>query len=481
MMAIPPSRKSTTLACLLLALLAPKALVSEESTPAPTAPDQSGPLSIVTASLLGGVGDERITAVAVLADDTVVVGGTCSGAFTAPSVQPVGSDAPKGFLATFTAKGELRSLTFSEHAITALQSGPQDRLYIRDDSGRVSIIAASTGKTLGSFVAGKADLAPLAIDSDGSIVTLVGKQLVRFDSTGKQEWAVTPPASGDNRPRACAIEPKSGISVVVGYGMTHTGHEPWKDPYARAYDRTSKRLWTLWNNPPKEQAAGKYGGTGLMADGTGQAVCATTDGDFMITIYHDGGNAVTTKDPLDARKSLDKALFAGSFQDGPGWGMKGAINTSVCFRVDAETGTLIKGTWMCAWINNHRQANTLRMENCASDASGNTYVVGASASGLPLQTPWFSPRPDEYSGGGFLALFDRELALRQCGPWHPGSIDAVAAGNKIVVIGGHAEGMSGKKERRAILPADQMRLVNPVAQTEINGEGDAFIVILRHP
>jgi|GEM_PF-4079205 len=161
--------------------------------------------------------------------------------------------------------------------------------------------------------------------------------------------------------------------------------------------------------------------------------------------------------------------------------MKGAINTSVCFRVDAQTGAIAKGTWMCAWINDHRQANTLRMENCAVDAAGNTYVVGASAGGLPLATPWLSPRPNEYTGGGFLALFDREMVLHQCGPWHPGSIDAVAVGTKVVVIGGHAEGVSSKTERRPILPADHMRVIAPVAQSDIIGEGDAYVVIQHRP
>lgn len=343
----------------------------------------------------------------------------------------------------------------------------------------MTIIDAANDKTLASFPVDQADEPNFAIDSDGAVVAIAGKQLVRCDTRGQKMWAVTPPAHGDNRPRACAVDPKSGIAVIVGYGMTHTGHEPWKDPYAHAYDRTGKLLWTLWNNPPKEPADGKYGGTGLMADGTAHAVCATGDGRFIITVVHDGGNAVTTRDPSDARKPLDTTIFAGAFQNGPGYGMKGAINTSVCFRVEAQKGTLEKGSWMCAWVENHQRANTLRMENCVSDGNGTTSVSGASASGLPLVKPWFSPRPEEYTGGGFLAAFDANMDLIQCGPWHPGEMNAVATNGGIVTIGGRAGGVSGKKEKKPMHPAEQLRLVRPVGQQVINGEGDAVIVIFR--
>ena len=445
-------------------------------------PAADGPLTVISASLLGGKGDEEVKAIAVLADGTVLAGGSCAGSFVVPGnkVTPSGTTKDsQGFLATFGPDGRLRSLGFTAQAIVALQVGPQDRIYMRDAASVITIMDPAKGKTLASFSVDKADQPKIAIDSDGRVLAIAGKQLVRFDANGKKLWAVTPPAYGDNRPRACAVDQKSGIAVVVGYGMTHTGHEPWKDPYAHGYDRSGKLLWTLWNNPPKDQADGKYGGTGLMADGTAHAVCATGDGRFMITVVHDGGNAVTMRDPSDARKPIGQEVFSGSFQDGPGWGMKGAINTSVCFRVEAQKGTIEKGTWMCAWIENHARANTLRMENCASDSKGTTYVVGASAAGLPLAKPWFSPRPDEYTGGGFLAVFDNKMALMQSGPWNPGDINAVATNGGIVAIGGHAEGVGGKKEKKPIPPEEQMRLVKPVGQKAIDGDGDAVVVIFR--
>ena len=463
-------------------LLTASLLAAPLLTAGEAVPDNGGPLTMITASLLGGDGEEQVTAVAVLGDGTVVAGGSCSAPFSVAGSKVSASGQGQGFLATFGADGRLRALAFIAQAVVAIQVGPRERLYVRDSGGQITLIDPLKGQTLGSLAVGPADRPQFAVDSDGAVVAITGKKLARFDASGKQLWAVSPPAHGDNRLRACTVDPSSGIAVVTGYGMTGTGHEPWKDPYAHAYDRSGTLLWSLWNNPPKEQADSKYGGTGLMADGTGQAVCATGDGGFMIMIAHDGGNAVTTRDPRDAFKPLDKAVFAGSFQDGPGWGMKGAIMTSVCFRVEGTKGTIEKGTWMCAWLKNHTQANTLRMENCVSDGAGTTYVVGASAGGLPMMKPWFSPRPDEYLGGGFLAAFDRGLALDQCGPFHPGSISAVAVNGGTIAIGGQAEGMHGKdkdKDRQPIAPAEQMRLVKPVGQNQVAGNSDAFIAIFH--
>jgi hypothetical protein len=465
-------------ACLSLLLLI-SVLPAAEAVPA-----TGGLLTLQSASLLGGDGSEEITGAAVLGDGSVVVGGSCVSAFRVPGSKAGTSGQGKGFLAYFTSEGALRSVAFVAQPVVKMQAGPRGRIYVRDEGGRMTILDAANGQQVGSFQVGASGTNDFSVDADGSLVALSGIQMLRYDASGKQVWAQTPPAYGTNHPKGCAVDPVSGIAVVVGYGQTHTGHEPYKDPYAHAYDRSGKLVWTLWNPPPKEQAGTEHGGTGLMADGTGRAVCATGDGAFMITVYHDGGNAVANRDPRDPRKPLDKAIFAGAFQDGPGHGMKGAINTAVCFRVEATKGVIEKGSWMCAWLDNRKRANTLRMEQLACDGSGTTYAVGASAGGLPLASPWFSPRQEEYTGGGFLAAFDRGMDLTQCGAWNPGDIGAVAAGSGTVVIGGSASGVKmkgkGKEQTRTpIPPEEQMHLVKPVGQSQVVGDQDAFVAIFR--
>jgi hypothetical protein len=64
--------------------------------------------------------------------------------------------------------------------------------------------------------------------------------------------------------------------------MTHTGKEPYKDPYAFGFSRDGQPLWQLWNPDLKLQRAAKLGGNGLMADTTGHFAAATTGGKLLL-------------------------------------------------------------------------------------------------------------------------------------------------------------------------------------------------------
>ncbi len=440
-------------------------------------PNQGGPLRLVSASVYGGQGEDRITGVAIQSDRSVVAVGACEAPFSLPGLAKPTSGKGLGFILRLDAWGKPRAIRFMPKAQAVVRVGPQDRIYVRDDAGTVSILDADLRKELGSFEAPPADKIAMAVDATGEVAVVSGNKLMRWSATGKQLWAVTPPAYGGNRLRACAMDDATGITMVTGYGMTHTGKEPYKDPYAHGYDRTGKRVWTLWNPEPGRQKAGEFGGNGLMADGTGDIASSTPDGKFLVHVHHDGGNAITNRDPTDALKPLDPKVLSGAYQDGPGWGMKGAITTSVIFRLDPATGRLEKGTWMCAWLNNHSQANTLFMYDAAADERGDVFVVGSSAGGLPTKMPWFTYREGEYTGGGYLAAFNTDFAKLQCGPFNPGAMLGVAARDGVVVVVGRADGTNKKGE-----PLDaglRMRLFPGGSPAEVVGRSDGFIAILH--
>src|SRR5205807_5913204 len=129
------------------------------------------------------------------------------------------------------------------------------------------------------------------------------------------------------------------------------------------------------------------------------------DGKIYFVLYADGGNTVCTRDPADVDLPLDKNVFAGAFQPGPGHGFKGASKTSVIFRIDAQKGRLEKGTWLCAWISKAR-ANSLSIDAAASDEKGRHFLVGNSAFGCPTKQPWYLCKEGGYQGGGYLAIMD---------------------------------------------------------------------------
>jgi hypothetical protein len=309
-----------------------------------------------------------------------------------------------------------------------------------------------------------------AIDSDSDVVVLADNKLVRFDSkTGKERWAATWKTHGGNRPGGMSVDPKTGVAVVVGYGMTHTGREPYKDPYAYGFDRSGKQLWSLWNPDPKRQVDSKFGGNGLMADTTGNAANVTPDGKLLLTLYADGGNSICNRDPADPDKPLDPAVMKNVFQPSPGHGFKGASKTSVIFRLDPLTGALEKGTWMCARITPQR-ANALAIEQMASDSQGLTYVVGSSASNLPLNKPWYPHIEGAYQGGGFLAVFDRDFKMQQSGYFSNSNLRHVACRDGWVVIGGTIK--TSEK------PEEPQRFHHPF-QKDMGGDRDGYVVVLR--
>ena len=449
-------------------------------------PNQSGSLKLITASWLGGAGEEQIVAAEIGNDQSVVL---AVNAVDIPlSAKPVvlGQAAPKpaptgdakkpakggkppadpaicGFLVRLSLDGQrlLSAARFGPGAAKLLKlklDASGNLLLLGDTPGTLKLAGAEgTGRfvaTLSSdasralscvFVAGALDF---AVDGNRDLVVLTKGHMIRFGPDGKQKWDVTWASHGDNRPGGMTVSPQTGVAAVTGYGMTHTGKEPYKDPYGCAFDRDGKPLWSIWNPNPKLLVDKKFGGNGLMADTTGHFAGAGADGKIYFSLFADGGNSVCTRDPKSVNEKLDAAVFDGVFQQSPGFGFKGASKTAVLFRVNPADGRLEKGTWMSAWLTPQR-ANGLSMEAVAGDGKGRTFIVGSSAFGCPTKNPWFAGVEGGYQGGGFLAVLNESFKMQQCGYFQGTSIECVAFRNGHLVIGGHAVKEVAKPKRQA--------------------------------
>jgi hypothetical protein len=180
----------------------------------------------------------------------------------------------------------------------------------------------STRSTGCTFVAGASDF---GLDTNGEFVVLTKGKVTRYAADGQTEkWSAGFKSHGDNRAGGVAVSPTTGVAAVTGYGMTHTGKEPYKDPYAYGFSRDGRQLWQLWNPDPKLQQAAKFGGNGLMADTSGHFAAATAGGKLLLTLFADGGNSVCTRDPADPSTPLASEVFDGVFQKSAGHGFKGA-------------------------------------------------------------------------------------------------------------------------------------------------------------
>lgn len=446
-----------------------------------TPPNNRGPVRLITASWLGGKFEDEIVGVAIASDMTIWVAGNTVD-LKLPGVEsrvlgPAGTlkadfvpETPKkgakakdhpslhGFLVRISGDGQ-KALSLSEfgHGKATLR-----KLFL-DDAGKIHVFGtASENLSIGDIKVEKgtfvATLAPdgarvlqvinkdgikdFAVDGNGEVVFLAGAKMTRYSADGKSEkWTVSWKCHGRNVPGALAVAPVTGIASVVGYGMTHTGKEPYKDPYGYGFDREGKQVWALWNPDPKKEKHAKFAAegevcNGLMADTTGHAASASGK-DIFFMLFADGGNTVCTRDPGNVDRPLDKQVFDGVYQNGPGYGFRGASKTSVIFRIDSDKGTLEKGTWMCAW-KDRAHANGLSIDAAVRDEGGRQYLVGGSAFGCPTREPWYVCREGGYVGGGFLAVFDPEFKMLQCGYFPAASIRAVSARGNTLVIAGNA-------------------------------------------
>jgi hypothetical protein len=481
----------------------------------PSEPNNKGPVSLICASWLGGPGEDEITGAGIAKDGTIFLAGNGQG-LKLPGVTPVvldsassgmdlsgagsagGAPDTTNFLVHLSGDGQkfIGLSLFSQGAVSLkkLKMDDAGEIYLLGDSSTALQLAGETGT--GTFVAqlgpdGKQvkwamfypGMMDFGLDASGEIVVLTKGHLVRFKPGTKDPlWNVSLPSHGDNRPGGMAVSPQTGVAVAVGYGMTRTGHEPYKDPYAYAFDREGKQLWALWNPDPTKEAAPEFGGNGLMADTTG-VYCAKDDqGSLYLGLRADGGNTVLSHDPLDPFKPLDPSVFQDVFQNSPGFGFHGASMTSVILRADAKTGTLQKGTFMCAWLT-PANANSLMIVG-AEGVGAYQFVIGGSAYGFRSTNPWYEAPPGGYKGGGFLAVFDRDFKMVQAG-YFPGSdMKCLAARDGLLVIAGSAS-EKNKGRDKSIPNAPEITYgvpsYKPIQPAFAGGKKDGYFAIFRVP
>ena len=484
-------------------------------------PNQSGPLKVITASWLGGAGEEQIVGVDVREDLSIVfavnavelklgpspvlLGEAVAAPTAAKPTDPKKPSKPGKSTADPNLAGHLVRLSPDGQKVLGIARFPAGAATLRklkcDSGGNLFLLGDAPGTLklagvtgsgrflallapdasrvrMAMFVAGAQDF---AVDINGEVVVLTKGHLTRYTSDGKQKWDVTWPSHGDNRPGGMTLSPTTGIAAVTGYGMTHTGKEPYKAPYGYGFSRDGKPLWSIWNPDPKLLVDRKYGGNGLMADTTGHFAGTDAAGKIYFSLFADGGNSVCTRDPKSVNDKLDPAVFDGVFQKSPGFGFKGASKTAVLFRINPLDGRLEKGTWMSAWLKPQR-ANGLGMEAVAGDAKGRTFVVGNSAFGCPSQNPWFAGVEGGYRGGGFLAVLDDAFKMQQCGYFQGTSVECVGYRNGTLVIGGTAvkESVSQDKSDPTSIPVTVPTPVfKPLQGTFGGGNKDAWFAVFK--
>lgn len=277
--------------------------------------------------------------------------------------------------------------------------------------------------------------------------------------------------------RWLGVDSSDGGVFFGGDRNTHTGQQPYRQPYMYKFDPAGRKLVTLWEPDPK--TIGSATG-GLESDSSPRAMAWARSGDLLVAGWSDGGNSVFPRQALDWRKPA-----AGAGMGMQTWGMKNANSLGHIMRIDPKTWETKAHTWWAAFIPSwfsdpkHRGApNFVNIGQIVVLNDGSVAVAGSAATGL-IQTPngfWVDAMDGRKYGGSYAALFLPDLSNLLFSSYMPGC-QSVSLGvtRRGVVAVSRSTGGDGDEVRPTMSPAKN------AIQKEFMGGTDAHIVVFELP
>ena len=448
------------------------------------APSNTGLAKLICATPFGGKGSDTVIAVRVLRDRTILVAGNRDTPDAQGGRFMMGGMIFRGGRGSSSGQGTgflMRLVVTDDKTVTpklrvdlpgtlnGLKLDNSGRICFLLDHSAVYMIEPGASEPIKNCV--REGIRDFCTDSNGDLLVLTKEDLIRYDVTWKNElWKVKVPCHGVNQGGYLALCGSAGVATVVGSGVGYNGRGNWRGPYAHGFNRDGKKMWTIWDFDPKGQLSKKEGGNDLTADTWGRSARMGRDGKVYMEILTSSEKTVLTRSATDANKPVDKNVFAGAFESEPGKGYSTSGQAAcVLFRVDPATGTVEHGTWMTAWLTAGKRANPLDMIDVTTDEQGRVCVVGRSDYGCPVKAPWYYEE-DKFRGHGFLAIFDKDLQMLQCGYFHQTILTSVDAAYGYVVAGGWTLGGSESQGMN-------LKVHNPIKDTLSDGESEGYLAI----
>ncbi|HXG60643.1 MAG TPA: hypothetical protein VNO22_04675 [Planctomycetota bacterium] len=297
---------------------------------------------------------------------------------------------------------------------------------------------------------------------------------------GGSSWKRLSEMAGGGQARWLAVDPDDGSAYFGGDRNTHTGKEPWRQPYLYKFDREGRRVWKLWEWAPRSLRDGVTPGLqGLVADSSVRALDRGPDGDLYVGGWSDGGNSVFARQPTDAARGVPPAPWS---MDGSG--MKGANSLAHIVRID---GSSLEAKSHVLWVayfpadfSDARKAgspNGARIRQIQVCPDGAVAVAGSAASVL-VQTPgafYRYPGGGRGYGGECVVVYDAGFENLLFSSYLPGYENARLwpTGRGIVVVGR----TKGRDDEPEATPTPVLNAI----QKEPGGGRDAHLLLLEKP
>ena len=269
-----------------------------------------------------------------------------------------------------------------------------------------------------------------------------------------------------------------GLALYGGDRNTHTGQEPWRQPFLYGFEKGGAKKWTWWEWASKDLRKTGHPSYGLVADssprnGTWDPKSKTV----LITGWSDGGNSVFTRQPTDVATTVPKPASPFSTH-----GMKGANSLTYIMRIDPATAKIASWTYFMGYIPmdfetpaNRGATSGTNIFDIESDADGNVVFTGGAATGL-IQTRnafWTYPKDGQKFGGRYAAVMSADLSTLLFSSLLPGyeTARATTSGRTLVIVGRSAK--DDGREKPTAPP-----LLKPL-QKDLRGERDGHIILLQ--
>ncbi|NDP21029.1 MAG: T9SS type A sorting domain-containing protein [Paludibacter sp.] len=409
-----------------------------------------GAYTIESSSYLGGSGTtDRVYGSAILNDGTIVLAACITDA-NPGNVTPIllngATASSSGAIVRLSSDGRtVLSVTRVADQVTDLSIDSQDRLYVAAMGGGALILNKTASTLLWSNTFSKSvqriDASPsgrfAVLISNTTFLnkTVTSGEVYNYDntfdlvgnwSTGMQysldvcidETSETVISIGFKNITAADQSGSNPVDVSIYKGWSYTGTQKYK-----AYDWNGTRDDPRWINLPENN----------MADSRGARCEMGEDGKLYMTFAVDGGNHIFRYSPFNIST---RSSIVGGDKYHAFYNTKTEKKTFFG-RYNANDGTYIKGQQFCARLS-AGAGSTAHPEfgDIHADADGRVYVIGTSASGLPLS---MEPITGGYTGGAFVLIMNpdfttRELCTRTA---ISGEGNTIAARNGKVVIGGY--------------------------------------------
>jgi len=274
------------------------------------------------------------------------------------------------------------------------------------------------------------------------------------------------------------VDPQTGDYFMGGDRNTHTGREPWRQPYLRRHNADGTQQWSLWGWDSKRVGTDKYR---LVSDSSVRDVLVASNGDLLIAGWSDGGNSVFTRQPTDLDKPAPES--ASPFTT---WGMKAANSLAWVMRLDPQTRQTKSWTRFVCYVPEsfeHKRdrgaPNHASIKELTVLADGSLAMAGGAATGL-IQTPsafYDHPSDGRKYGGSYVAVWKPDLSGLRFSSYLPGYVGSadVAAVGDAVVVAGTSSGDDAKPIDGKPTPTPTVDAVQP----NLGGQLDGHLILLQ--